>query len=106
MELSNLAQRITKFGNLLFCTPLPPSGANRGRLVDEQVDRMIEQAMAATDTEQQAKIYAGLQARLFEQLVYVPLWYEDQYFAARDDIKGYRLAADGNFDALFSTVRR
>ncbi|HED18808.1 MAG TPA: ABC transporter substrate-binding protein [Gammaproteobacteria bacterium] len=84
---------------------LPPSGANRGRLVDEQVDRMIERAMAATDTEQQAKIYAGLQARLFEQLVYVPLWYEDQYFAARDDIKGYRLAADGNFDALFSTVR-
>ncbi len=85
---------------------LPPSGANRGRLDDVRVDRMIEQAMVATDTDQQAVIYAGLQARLFERLVYVPLWYEDQYFAARDDIEGYRLAADGNYDALLATSRR
>jgi len=85
---------------------LPPSGANRGRLDDARIDQMIEQAMAATDTDQQAVIYAGLQARLFERLVYVPLWYEDQYFAARDDIRGYRLAADGNYDALLATIRR
>jgi peptide/nickel transport system substrate-binding protein len=84
---------------------LPPSGANRGRLDDARVDRMIEQAMTTTDTEQQAAIYAGLQARLLEQLVYVPLWYEDQYFAARDDITGYRLATDGNYDALLSASR-
>jgi len=84
---------------------LPPSGANRGRLDDARVDAMIEQAMVTTDMEQQAAVYAGLQARLLEQLVYVPLWYEDQYFAARDDIKGYRLAMDGNYDALLSTTR-
>jgi peptide/nickel transport system substrate-binding protein len=84
---------------------LPPSGANRGRLDDARVDRMIEQAMTTTDTEQQAAIYAGLQARLLKQLVYVPLWYEDQYFAARDDITGYRLATDGNYDALLSVSR-
>ncbi|GMQ83763.1 MAG: ABC transporter substrate-binding protein [Gammaproteobacteria bacterium] len=85
---------------------LPPSGANRGRLDDAQVDQMIEQAMLATDTEQQAAIYAGLQARLLERLVYVPLWYEDQYFAVRDDVSGYRLATDGNYDALLATIRR
>jgi peptide/nickel transport system substrate-binding protein len=85
---------------------LPLSGANRGRLDDTRVDRMIEQAIVTTDTEQQAAIYAGLQAYLLEQLVYVPLWYEDQYFAARDDIKGYRLATDGNYDALLATIRR
>ena len=84
---------------------LPPSGANRGRLDDARVDRMIEQAMTTTDAEQQAAIYAALQARLLEQLVYVPLWYEDQYFAARDDIRGYRLATDGNYDALLSASR-
>ncbi|MFQ5644155.1 MAG: ABC transporter substrate-binding protein, partial [Thiogranum sp.] len=84
---------------------LPPAGANRGRLDDAQIDRMIEQAMLATDAAQQAAIYAALQARLLEQLVYVPLWYEDQYFAARDDIEGYRLATDGNYDALLSTSK-
>ncbi len=85
---------------------LPPSGANRGRLNDPRVDRMIEQAMVTTDTEQQAAIYAGLQAHLLDQLVYVPLWYEDQYFAARDDIQGYSLATDGNYDALLATIRK
>jgi len=85
---------------------LPPAGANRGRLDDVQIDRMIEQAMATTDPRQQAVIYTDLQARLFEQLVYIPLWYEDQYSAARDNIKGYRLTADGNYDTLLSTFRR
>jgi len=84
----------------------PPAGANRGRLQDAAIDRMIEQAMTAKDTKRQATIYAALQARLLEQLVYVPLWYEDQYYAARDDIKGYSLATDGNYDALLATVRR
>lgn len=85
---------------------LPPGGANRGRLRDARIDRMIEQAMVAKDTQQQARIYAALQARLLEQLVYVPLWYEDQYLAARDGISGYSLAMDGNYDALRTIAKR
>jgi len=84
---------------------LPPSGANRGRLDDTRVDCIIEQAMVTTDTEQQVAIYADLQTHLLEQLVYVPLWYEDQYFAARDDISEYWLATDGSYDALLATIR-
>lgn len=85
---------------------LPPAGANRGRFRDAQVDQLIEQAMAAAEPQQQAALYAALQARLLEQLPYVPLWFEDQYFAVRDDIDGYALAMDGNYDALLATVRR
>ncbi len=84
---------------------LPLSGANRERLDDPRVDCIIEQAMVTTDTEQQVAIYADLQAHFLEQLVYVPLWYEDRYFAARDDISGYRLATDGSYDALLATIR-
>jgi peptide/nickel transport system substrate-binding protein len=39
-------------------------------------------------------------------LPYVPLWYEDHVVALRDDIEGYRLAADGNFDGLNEINRR
>lgn len=85
---------------------LPPAGANRGRFNDRQTDALIDAAMQETDMARQAGLYRQLQRRLLDRLPYVPLWFEDQYVAARDDIKGYRLAADGNFDALAQVVRR
>ncbi len=91
------------FRHVFHSQSLPPAGANRGRLKDDRVDRLIERAMAVQDLKQQAGVYARLQAYLLDQLVYVPLWYEHHYFAARPDIEGYALAADGNYDALART---
>ena len=87
-------------------TSLPPAGANRGRFSDVQTDSLIDAAMQENDLPQQADLYIQLQQRLLEQLPYIPLWFESQYFAARDDIAGYRLAADGNFDALGQVIRQ
>jgi peptide/nickel transport system substrate-binding protein len=81
-------------------TSLPPEGANRGRLKDEQVDALIDRAEQGATLEAQAEAYRAVQARLLELLPYLPLWYEDQVCAVRDDIEGYRLAPDGNYDAL------
>lgn len=85
---------------------LPPEGANRGRLADARVDALIEQAETADDLESQARVWRALQARLLEVLPYVPLWYEDHVAAMRDDISGYRLAADGNYDGLQWVTRK
>jgi peptide/nickel transport system substrate-binding protein len=71
-----------------------------------QTDSLIDAAMQENDLPQQADLYIQLQQRLLEQLPYIPLWFESQYFAARDDIAGYRLAADGNFDALGQVIRQ
>jgi peptide/nickel transport system substrate-binding protein len=84
---------------------LPPEGANRGRLADAGVDALIAAAESATELEEQARAWRALQARLLEQLPYVPLWYEDHVVASRRDLVGYRLAADGNYDGL-QWVRR
>jgi peptide/nickel transport system substrate-binding protein len=46
-----------------------------------------------------------LQAHLLETLPYVPLWYEDHVFVARRDIRGYRIAGDGNYDSLALVTR-
>ncbi len=86
-------------------TSLPPQGANRGRFSDARVDRLIEQAEEAADPGEQAALYQQLQTLLLEELPYVPLWYEQQVFAGRSDIAGYRLAGDGNYDGLLD-VRR
>ena len=85
---------------------LPPSGANRGRYVDVEADRLIEQADAGADLDQQAADYRQLQARLLAQLPYVPLWYEDHVFIANNNIAGYQLARDGNYDGLNHVQRR
>lgn len=79
---------------------IPPSGANRGRYLDPQADALIEQAEAGRDLSEQAQGYRQLQTRLLHQLPYVPLWYEDHVFVAQQNISGYSLARDGNYDGL------
>ena len=79
---------------------IPPAGANRGRLNDATVDRLIEEAEQQSELEQQAMYYQALQRRLLEVLPYVPLWYEDNVAAISQAVTDYTLSADGNFDAL------
>ncbi len=94
------------FRYAFYSQSLPPAGANRGRFSDVQTDHLIDAAMQSNDLQQQAALYRQLQKRLLEQLPVVPLWFESQYVVARKGISGYRLAADGNFDALSYVTRR
>jgi len=79
---------------------VPPAGANRGRWRDARVDELIERAEAAQDPAEQARLYRQVQAHALEQLPYVPLWFEDQVFAARAGVRGYTLSRDGDYDGL------
>lgn len=85
---------------------LPPAGANRGRFRDAGVDRLIEAAEREPDRDRRVALYRALERRLLELLPYVPLWYEDNVYAAREGIQGYRLALDGNYDGLVQVTRR
>lgn len=82
---------------------VPPEGANRGRYHSPAADRLMDGARTEPDLDAQAALYRGLQERLHLDLPYVPLWYEDQILAARPEVRGYTLAADGNYDALEHT---
>ncbi|MGB5260194.1 MAG: ABC transporter substrate-binding protein [Gammaproteobacteria bacterium] len=79
---------------------LPPGGANRGRFTDGLTDRLLAEAEQGETLDSQAASWHALQARLLEQLPYVPLWYEDHVVAVRDGVSGYRLSPDGNYDRL------
>ncbi len=93
------------FRYVFHSNAVPPAGANRGRYRDAETDRLIDQADRSGNLEQRARLYRQLQAHLLETLPYVPLWYEEHFFAARDDIRGYTLSADGNYDALVNVHR-
>ncbi len=79
---------------------VPPNGANRGRYLDDEMDRLIAAADEATDLKVKAEGYRKVQRRLLEELPYVPLWYENHVFVARKGIEGFTLAMDGNYDGL------
>lgn len=79
---------------------VPPVGANRGRYRSARADRLIEAARAQSTLAAQAPIYRALAEVLHEDLPYLGLWYEDQIAAVRPEVRGYNLAADGNYDGL------
>ena len=85
---------------------IPPNGANRGRYANPQADALIEQAEASQDLNEKRLIYRNLQGLVNQTLPYVPLWYEDHIFIAHNDIEGYRVAPDGNYDGLLNVTRQ
>lgn len=88
------------FRYVFHSASVPPEGANRGRYRSPRADRLIEAARSAQDLDRQAALYRELQELLLGELPYVPLWYEDQIYACRNEVEGYRLAPDGNYDGL------
>ncbi|ABE50117.1 ABC transporter substrate-binding protein [Methylobacillus flagellatus] len=73
---------------------VPPKGANRGHYADPKTDELI----AVSD-------WASVAERVHAQLPYIPLWYEGQFAATRDHIKGYSLQPDGSWDGLVDVKR-
>lgn len=79
---------------------VPPYGANRGRYISTSVDQLIDQAQITPTTEEQAELFRLIQKKLWEELPYIPLWYENHIYAARQTIQGYTMNSYGNFDGL------
>jgi peptide/nickel transport system substrate-binding protein len=85
---------------------IPPNGANRGRFKNDQVDSIIDKAEIESSIGNQAEYYRELQQIIFDALPIIPLWYEDNVLAMRNEIQGYSLSTDGNFDSLINTINK
>ena len=80
------------------------SGANRGRFVDPETDRLIEAAEAAQTADARRSAYAALQQRLAAELPYAFLWNEDNIVVHNRRWSGFAALPNGRFQAL-SKVR-
>ena len=85
---------------------LPPDGANRGRYRSAEVDRLVEAAERAQVADEQAALFRAVQEQLHADVAYVPLWREHNVAVTGARIAGYRLARDGNYDALADVFER
>ncbi len=74
---------------------VPPKGANRGRFMDAETDRLIAQGD-----------WRAVSDRVHAMLPYVPLWYEGQFVAMRSNISDYQVKADGSWDGLVTVKKR
>lgn len=85
---------------------LPPSGANRGRYKNPEVDRLIDSAEQRSTLAGQVPLWQAVQRLVHHDLAYIPLWYEDRVAAIRTDMDGFVVPPDGNWDSLGEVSRR
>lgn len=86
-------------------TQMPPSGANRNRYVNKEIDRLTELGRATVDKKRRAEIYKKVQQIVADELPYIPLWYEDNVVVRGSDLLNYQITADAGFDGFVDAVK-
>lgn len=79
---------------------LPPSGANRNRYVNKEIDRLTEEGRSTLNNAKRKEIYSKIQTIVSKELPYIPLWYEDVVVVQGNNIKGYKMRADSGFEGV------
>jgi peptide/nickel transport system substrate-binding protein len=85
---------------------VPPTGLNRVRYKNPDVDRLIEGAAAATDDEQRRALYAEAQQRIARDVPYISLWYKTNVAIFQPDIHGVTLSPIADFTFLRGVYRQ
>ncbi len=84
----------------LHSTSIPPGGANRGRVRDEEVDRLLDEGDSVTDRDARRAIYATLEARVRDGAWILPLWHEDQVVVTSARARAFVPSAEGRWLGL------
>lgn len=76
---------------------MPPTGFNRGRYENAEVDALIDAAMAAATNEDRRRFYGDAQRRIAEDAPYISLWYKTNAVVSRTNIEGVTLTPSADF---------
>lgn len=90
---------------LFHSRQVPPVGFNRGHLSDPQLDRLIDEATAATAPEERRVRYAAVQQRAAELSPYISLWHETNVALAQPGLSGIHLAPQVHYGFLRNVSR-
>jgi len=84
----------------LHSSSIPPEGANRGRVRDAEVDRLLDEGEQTPDLAARRVIYAALEERIRDEALLIPLWHEDQIAVVSDRAKPFIPSAEGRWLGL------
>ncbi len=79
---------------------LPPTGANRGRYRNPEIDDLLERSRRELDQEARRKLFSRIQKILARDCVYVSLWYPDDIFALSERFEGFEPFPGGQYTSL------
>ena len=85
---------------------VPPTGLNRVRYRNPDVDRLIEEASAAPDEGDRRRLYAQAQQRIASDVPYISLWYKTNVAIFQPDIHGVSLSPIADFTFLKDVYRQ
>ena len=85
---------------------MPPVGFNRGFYRNPEVDRLLDDASAATDDDTRRRLYQRVQHLVAEDAPYISLWYKTNVAVAQHDLTGIRLTPLAAFTFLKDVSRR
>jgi peptide/nickel transport system substrate-binding protein len=86
--------------DIFHSSQIPPSGRNRGRYKNNDIDHLTENARIGSDLEMRKSLYSVVQKIASEDLPYISLWHINNTTIINKKIKGYRqhpLAGFGSF---------
>jgi peptide/nickel transport system substrate-binding protein len=84
----------------------PPTGLNRVRYRNSDVDHLIEEASAAADENDRRRLYGQAQQRIANDVPYVSLWYKTNVAVFQPDIHGVSLSPIADFTFLKDVYRQ
>jgi len=86
---------------LFHSDSFPPTGANRGRYSDPDVDTWIQVARGTTDRAARKDLYGRIQKKLAEDLPYISLWHGHNIVLMRKTLKGFGPYPTGVFRSMW-----
>ncbi|MBN2332795.1 MAG: ABC transporter substrate-binding protein [Deltaproteobacteria bacterium] len=88
------------FYYIFHSSSTPPKGANRGRFVNKEADRLLEQSRLSLDPEERRRIFVRLQEILAQQVVYTNLWHRDDVVIMKRNLAGFEIYPGGVYTSL------
>ncbi|MDQ6970018.1 MAG: ABC transporter substrate-binding protein [Mariprofundus sp.] len=85
---------------ILHSSMWPPKGANRGRYASDQMDAWLDDAAAANTQAKRKALYALIEQKMQQDMVYIPLWYDPVIAVSGPRVSGFKLKPDGSLLGL------
>ncbi len=79
---------------------MPPSGANRGRYRNADVDALLERSRTEPDEAARLDVLREAQRRVADDAVYVGLWWMDNVIVRRERLVGFTPYPGGEYTSL------
>jgi len=85
---------------LFHSRSIPPSGNNRGRYRNPEIDQLLEEGRRSSNLEERKRIYGRVQKILALDLPAIPLWWQKNVVVMKRDIAGFVPYPDGDLTSL------